>query len=975
MLTIRADKKLAFAALFAVLFAPVTAFAQPAPLVNAIGSSGTLAAASLETAGYYYQSFLLDAYMGPMEGALGSLIYIIGAIIAMVVFLGMGRFKFALWFFLGPSLFFSAVVPRTSTEGVDWLWGDEQRNSIEAKNSAENMAADDRGKTAVQGYTPRISALFGWYNKLISGTVQEIVAQINRSRIKSDTRFLMRAELLSHLKTTYVQDPQFKEVLQLAMFGECRRAMEAGREWRQIDPPKRGNDPRNPQPDPTWPIGDATCGALSGEDWSNLPEHGGTLPLDTPAGNRLLCNADGAASGCGAPQHVLDSRACQRKMHYRDLVSKKVPLSYEGWKYLAKLKIYYQNYPALFQDSIHNPKDIQSILSAEKDIKVNNSSGSMSTSNIRREANRLMHDFGGGMSCLDVWNVAYVGVHRFAMMQTDKILNQTEKGTETAGTGSGLTRQEIIDEWNKISGAELDQDPNLPVNLYRIIAQSIFKNEMNTPTTSAFIAGFVDRSSEFTTIGVQGENDLALTERARVGTREWQEKTEMMNTAATMPYYQGLALYFLSVLYPFFALLLLIPGKHTGFLMWFSLWMWVKSWDIGYAVVMLLDDALFSMMVARQYDNPAATNGMDPVMSMSSFDPSLATAIYTMQEADPTFQLGTYYAIVGIALQSIPIVSSYLLLGSLKGGAGLISQGIRTVAEFQGASAASGSGQSGLNDMRSGALHAMMGATSQALENAKTGSHGGHPSGTHSWTGVSGGNLRSGNFGGMGLGDSSKGAWGNLFGNPFGNMHSAGLQMAGTQGAAQGFNNGGFLKKTQKLGMDGVGMVNRNNQRADRANANRANGGRRGSYTGPSSRTTSTRTAGKGVGKGGKGGMLTQVANVIAKPIETLAGEGKRSMRSIRDADIDKVVAWAKYDAMNSAAIQRRSALGRVYGAIEIPWTIDGGFDQELNARLTRMEAGFNMAGAGVQAAGQVVQGVLQNKQDKAEIRASRGKK
>ncbi|MCB0346616.1 MAG: hypothetical protein KDD66_15990 [Bdellovibrionales bacterium] len=965
MLKIRGDRCLALGVFLAVLLVPAAALAQPAPLVDAVGSSGTLAAAALETAGYYYQSYLLDAYMGPMEGSLGALIYIIGAIIAIVVFLGMGQFKFALWFFLGPSLFFSAVVPRTSTEGVDWLWGDEQRSSIQAKHSAEYMAADDKGLTNVQSYTPRISSLFGWYNDLISGTIQEIVAQINRSRIKSDVRFLMRAEMVSHLKTTYVQDPEFKELMQLAMMGHCRAAMEAGREWRQIDPPLKGLDPNVPEPDPTWPLGNVSC--LSGEDWSLNP------PPDTPAGNQLLCNTGGTATGCGSqdpPALIINSRQCQRKMLYRNLIVKKVQLSDPAWRYLAKLSIAYSDYPGLFDNVLHDPKDVQNILSQ---MKANQTGGgdNITPAAITDEVASLQRQYGQGLSCQQVWNVTYIGVHRFAMMQTDRIVNQTEKGTEVSGTGTGLTRQEIIDQWNKIAGANPDVDPNLPVNLYKIVAQSILKNELNNPTTSAFIAGFVERSSDFTTIGVQGENDLALTERARVGTREWQEKTQLMNTAATMPYYQGLALYFLSVLYPFFALLLLVPGKHTGFLMWFSLWLWVKSWDIGYAVVMLLDDALFSMMVARNYDNPTLNTALEPVKSMTTIDPAMATAIYTMQEADPTFQLGTYYAIVGIALQSIPIVSSYLLLGSLKGGAGLVSQGIRTVAEFQGVGAAAGSGQSGLNDMRAGALHTVMGAAGAALDNAKSGSYGGSPTGTADWAGVSGGNLRSGNFGGMGLGDSSKGAWGNMFGNPFGNMHSAGLQMSAVQGIAEGFNQAGFLKKTQQLGMDGVSMINRNNMRADRANANRANGGRRGSYTGPSANTTATRNAGKGVGSGGKGSALSRVANVIAKPIETLAGEGVKSMRNIRNADIDKVVAWAKYDAMNSAAVQRRSALGRVYGAIEIPWTIDGGFDQELNSRLTRMQAGFNMASAGVKAVGQAVQGALQNKQDAAEIKSN----
>lgn len=957
----RAAKLTFAAALFALLAAPQAAFAQPAPLVDAVGSSGTLAAAALETAGYYYQSFLLDAYMGPMEGALGSLIYIIGALVGLIVFLGMGNYKFAAWFFLGPGLFFSAVAPRTDAPGVDWVWGSEQRNSVEAKNSAEGMAADDRGLTNVQGYTPRISSLFGWYNKLISTSVREIVGTINSGRTKSDVRFLMRAELFSNLKTSYIQDPEFKQVLHVAMLGQCREAMEAGREWREIDPPQRGTDPNNPGPDDTWPMGNHP--GWSGEDWSNLPEHGGTLPRnDAPTNteNIKLCNADGSHPG---PQHTLSSRQCQLKMRYRDLISKRVPLGDDGWRYLAKLKLAYGN-TGIFDDAVHNPKDIQNILSTMKQEQQNGGSAP-SAQQIRQTAAQLRRDFHGGLSCLDVWNIAYVGVYRFAMMQTDRVLNETEKATQTDAPGSGLTRQEIVDEWNKISGSNPGEDPNLPVNLYSIIAHTLFKNEMNTPTTAGFIGGFVERSAEFTSIGVEGENDLALTERVRIGAREWQEKTELMNTAATMPYYQGLALYFLSVLYPFFALLLLIPGKHGGFLLWFSMWLWVKSWDIGYAVVMLLDDALFSMMVARNYDNPATTNGFDMAKNMHSIQHDLATSIYMMQEADPTFQLGTYYAIIGIALQSIPIVSSYLLLGSLRGGAGLISQGIKTVAEFQGTAAAHGSGQAGLNNQRAGALQAVMGAAGKALENAKSGSDGGAPSGsTSGWIGIQGGNLRSGNWRSMSLGDSNN-FWGSLFSNPTNNMLGGSLQMAGVTGGLQGFERGGFVKKVSNLGMNAVDAVGRNSRMADRADS----GGRGGPASARTRRIRSAqgRVTSKGKVTKGAGRVVGIISDCVAKPLATLTNQGYHSLNNIRNADIDKVIEWARYDAMNSAAVQRRSALGRVYGAIEIPWTIEGGFDQELNARLTRMREGFNMAGAGVQAAGEVVQGIIGDKQGQAQ--------
>ena len=116
-------------------------------------------------------------------------------------------------------------------------------------------------------------------------------------------------------------------------------------------------------------------------------------------------------------------------------------------------------------------------------------------------------------------------------------------------------------------------------------------------------------------------------------------------------------------------MLLLIPGKHAGFLLWFVLWIWAKSWDIGFAVVMLLDEMLFALMNVRHVD------GTEQGPAGLQLDPDLALAMRSLEEVDPTFSLTTYYNIIGIALNSIPIISAYLILGSLRGGAGLISAG------------------------------------------------------------------------------------------------------------------------------------------------------------------------------------------------------------------------------------------------------------------------------------------------------------
>ena len=149
----------------------------------------------------------------------------------------------------------------------------------------------------------------------------------------------------------------------------------------------------------------------------------------------------------------------------------------------------------------------------------------------------------------------------------------------------------------------------------------------------------------------------------------------MLMSAENLPYYQGMILFFLAMSFPFFAMLLLVPGKHAGFLMWFLFWLWAKSWDVGFALVMQLDDILFSIFGMHQLYNTQGRN-----MEITQ---DLATTIWAIRELDPSFNLSTYYNIMAVCLMSIPVVTSQLILGGLTGGAGLVSSGMNlSIGEF-----------------------------------------------------------------------------------------------------------------------------------------------------------------------------------------------------------------------------------------------------------------------------------------------------
>lgn len=204
--------------------------------------------------------------------------------------------------------------------------------------------------------------------------------------------------------------------------------------------------------------------------------------------------------------------------------------------------------------------------------------------------------------------------------------------------------------------------------LRNIIALYFLRNEANNPDRGAWIR-FMAGRHEARTIGTQLRNQNGITERSRVSVLEWANKERLIHTAASLPYYQGLILYFLGALFPFFALLLLVPGKHGGFMLWFLLWMWAKSWDIFFAFVMLLDDTLFGLFAVQKQE----------ISSLRLLPPEvgeeIGLAFASIRQLDPSFQLSTYYSLIAVTMVAVPMASAQMFLGAMAGGASLIERG------------------------------------------------------------------------------------------------------------------------------------------------------------------------------------------------------------------------------------------------------------------------------------------------------------
>jgi hypothetical protein len=280
-------------------------------------------------------------------------------------------------------------------------------------------------------------------------------------------------------------------------------------------------------------------------------------------------------------------------------------------------------------------------------------------------------------SCQQIWQFTLMGI----LEKANIIEQDLEKKAEDLGIEKTAIRN-LLGQSTGIQGGQLLSSSSTSAigaeDIARVIAKYLLRNETRTTEVGSQIARFAGRH-DIRKLDTRLEGDFSSSERDRLGVQEWSEKERLAHAAYSMPVYQGLMLYFLGMTFPFFALLLLIPGKATGFLTWFALWIWAKSWDIGLAIVMQLDTIFWSLYAVQKQR-----------MGANDFVPDdLSTAMVALEQMDPTFQMGSYYTMLAVCVLAIPPVTANLILGSMRAGSGIISAGINQFSDFYGTNMAS----------------------------------------------------------------------------------------------------------------------------------------------------------------------------------------------------------------------------------------------------------------------------------------------
>ena len=616
-------------------------------------STGTLIAAALETAGYKAQSEILAELLN-MFYSVGALLYVATFIIAIAVYTLYGNFRLALWMLVGPPIFFFMINSRAMSSGVEWQFGEFKGDKQDVINALPG--------TINSSVNANVSWFFDAYNRLVSSIMQETLKVITNRDKKKQLMMSTRQKILDKLMSWELNNPGLEALIRFGLQGECRKQMEAMR-----------------------------LVALG-----NLDDYYKTKAEYASALREFYKEKPKDSNGNGTGSTIKDKTV--------NIVDN--PLAY---KFLLEL---------VEDIGVYEAKEVKYRWCSSTELKqmLHNSSGGANLTPAQYVQEPL--------SCREIWCWSGVAIQREAQILKGKVedkkvskylkedyrvideiwehirvkLSFYNPDDRTASYQRKLYEGEenpndfIVND--PYRGVTEDGDINtgngselIPLIIGGIMARKILTQDAK----SEKLTGFAKRSRVYAS---PYGNTLTLNEAqrqdiARRGNQHLQAtaiKYESYYYAMTIPYLQGLILYALAILFPFFAMLLIIPGKAQVFFSWMTLWLWVKSWDLGWGVIAVADDIMWNLMPRHStFDYKGEIEGVNNPISIMEL----------AFQSDPAYSLGNYYLLLSMMIIAVPVVTAHAIIGSKAAVYGTLFKGIQGYAEKLGGSTAQyiGTGQ------------------------------------------------------------------------------------------------------------------------------------------------------------------------------------------------------------------------------------------------------------------------------------------
>jgi hypothetical protein len=684
------------------------------------GSAFTPIAAAFSTLGYYAQSGWLEQISDFGLGKIAIAVYLFAALGAILSFAMGGQAKQLAWFFIGPPLFWYFIDSRTPVEGVKWAVGDEPRDMREVWRMTElGLAHDDyvlrhgietsASNGPVGGTAPTdhphcvgggacVSEPFAFFDGIISDTVQQLVGFLGVNRVVSTNTDPKDTNIIKGFDATPTP-------MAWDLAAQHRWTFFTGISQARI---------RNANIRRTFAtfMGSA-CGKgfIDGIDKARL----------AAAGNRqdeLVCQPVIKMGSSGKTSYCNDSQDYIPDGNWSDypfLMVDNLTADVATPQWLTALfSTAGGAQAALAENRAGIESNIAYLAEEINDFRFNGVPAGSAVALEVPTAEEALH-------CQDLFMMLMQGFRWEAAHAAYQLAVSGPKSLEPRDFVAIMFNGWDIKKPNFVSGAsstgQINKDESL-LFLEAFVLANMFRNEIELSPRQ-----FAER--QFKTVSQDTINDVSAYQRVN---NQRAKFGELYTWAQMVPYFQGKLLYFLAIAYPFAAIFLVAPGMGRIFLQWWQFWLWVKLWDIGFAMVAVFERSVWAITSAT--GNTTDMNKVIVQVAVANNMPNIGVTHYCSGSLPPThtvaipevaiplwadmsnternfgylqflvdrllayssntdFDLAnSYYMYIMSALYfAVPTVTGALVLGAKSGMASMVSQAMSGIASPAGGAA------------------------------------------------------------------------------------------------------------------------------------------------------------------------------------------------------------------------------------------------------------------------------------------------
>ena len=604
-----------------------------------VGSVGSVLAATLATAGHSLQSAVLDFFEDGFASSMGALAFILAAIVAMLTIALGGHYKFGLWFLVGPWVFYWLLLPRIASGGVRWQVGgqayDQQIVLSAAKGVTPQSAADKaNGYLRPGNEVGKVSWFFVWWDDFTSDVVNMLVSLLRLEVKRVDLRFINRTQRFQTLMSANVTDRKLAAYIGTVMQGECGQFFGVMKDLYSANGRLNSSDEvRN----------EFLRSVVQAENiWGKVPAESPVMmefleaQLLYPISDPQTAKEEDKVFSLG-----------KRPIGY--IAKNAKPLSKEeGQVYLRQKQFF--SCPEVWLMGVAALRDqaanlVTAVIAESTSPDLDEKSRAI----FIKQAYTDLYDRVKN-SCIK----HYERLCKEGSFEARQKCEQEKKDWERKANDDQL--REFADGVGKGWMNCLDENQQQLAFFNEIGVRMLFNHLQRSAPSYTVTTNELNVPKPWYARTDQTAHDI---KEAAAGF-EYEGKGIYLSAILAMPYIQGLGLYFLALAYPFACLLLVIPGRYHTFLQWMAIYFWLKTWDVGFAILKLVDGLLYNLLP----QGPPIT----PSMARDPFE-----TLKTVLEVDPAYSVNTYFNIMATLIGSIPLITGLLI----KNGGGGIANALR----------------------------------------------------------------------------------------------------------------------------------------------------------------------------------------------------------------------------------------------------------------------------------------------------------